>query len=71
MLISKGNFQSLCDKEVKITIKEVKILKGYVKNYKGFALSWRWVTQTNEVARLGRGIYFSYMDGIDKFKLKL
>jgi hypothetical protein len=29
MLISKGKFQSLCDKEVKIMIKEV---NGYVKN---------------------------------------
>jgi hypothetical protein len=68
MLISKGNFQSLCDKEVKITIKEVKILNGYVKNYKGFALSCRWAGQTNEAARLGRGNYFSCMDGIDKLK---
>jgi hypothetical protein len=32
MLISKGNFQSLSNEEVKIMIKEVKILNGYVKN---------------------------------------
>jgi len=37
-------------------------------NCKGFVLSCRWVGETNEIARLWKSNYFSYMDGIDKFK---